>query len=52
MDRATNERASSHAENIAYVEEANLAIDAIDECIELLAGLDSGAASMVQVTKV
>lgn len=52
MDRATNERASNHAENIAYVEEANLAIDAIDECIDLLAGLDSGAASMVQVTKV
>ena len=52
MDRATNERAANHAENVAFVEEANLAIDAIDECVELLAGLDSGAASMVQVTKV
>merc|ERR1711990_677916 len=52
MDRATNERAAAHAENMAYVEEANMAIDAIDECVELLAGLDSGAASMVQVTKV
>jgi len=52
MDRATNERAATHAENMAYIEEANMAIDAIDECIELLAGLDSGAASMVQVTKV
>merc|ERR1712159_383411 len=52
MDRATNERAAAHAQNMAYVEEANMAIDAIDECIELLAGLDSGAASLVQVTKV
>jgi len=52
MDAATVERAKSNAENTAWVEEANLAIDAIDECVELLAGLDSGAASMVQVTKV
>jgi hypothetical protein len=51
MDTATTERAASHAENVAYIEEANMAIDAIDECIELLAGLDSGAASLVQVTK-
>jgi len=52
MDRATTERAASHAENVAWIEEANMAIDAIDECVELLAGLDSGAASLVQVTKV
>jgi len=52
MDVATNERAKNSAENAAYVEEANMAIDAIDDCVELLAGLDSGAASMVQVTKV
>jgi hypothetical protein len=52
MDRATTERAATHAENVAYIEEANMAIDAIDECVELLAGLNSGAASMVQVTKV
>ena len=52
MDMATTERAKNNAEHAAYVEEANMAIDAIDECIELLAGLDSGAASMVQVTKV
>merc|ERR1711907_651214 len=49
MDMATNERAKNSAEHAAYVEEANIAID---ECVELLAGLDSGAASMVQVTKV
>merc|ERR1712072_767719 len=52
MDRATNERASNSADNENYVVEANMAIDAIDECMELLDGLDSGAASMVQVTKV
>jgi len=52
MDRATNERAANSAENAAYVAEANGAIDAIDECMELLNGLDSGAASLVQVTKV
>jgi len=52
MDVATAERAASHAENMAYIEEAGMAIEAIDECVELLAGLDSGAASMVQVTKV
>jgi len=52
MDRATNERAADHAANLAYIEEANMAIDAIDECTELLDGLNSGAASMVQVTKV
>ena len=52
MDRATNERAATHTENMAFIEEANMAIDAIDECVELLVGLDSGAASMVQVTKV
>jgi len=52
MDSATMERASNHAENVAYIEESNAAIDAIDECMELLSGLDSGAASLVQVTKV
>jgi hypothetical protein len=52
MDVATMERATAHSENAAYVEEANMAIDAVDECIELLTGLDSGTASMVQITKV
>merc|ERR1712046_103111 len=52
MDVATSERAKNHGDNMALIEESNLAIDAIDECVELLAGLDSGAASMVQVTKV
>jgi len=52
MDVATNERAQNNADNAAYIEESNLAIDAIDECLELLAGLDSGAASLVQVTKI
>jgi len=52
MDAATAERARSHAENMAYIEEASMAIEAVDECVELLAGLDSGAASMVQITKV
>lgn len=47
MDSATNERAKNNAEHVAYVEEANVAIDTIDECVELLNGLDSGAASMV-----
>jgi len=37
---------------MAYIEEASMAIEAVDECVELLAGLDSGAASMVQITKV
>merc|ERR1711990_920827 len=52
MDSATMERASSHAENVQYIEESNMAIDAIDECMELLDGLDSGAPALVQVTKV
>jgi len=52
MDRATTERATNSAENSNYVVDANAAIDAIDECMELLNGLDSGAASLVQVTKV
>merc|ERR1711990_911963 len=52
MDVATNERASSHAENVQYIEKSNMAIDAIDECMELLDGLDSGAPALVQVTKV
>jgi len=52
MDVATNERAANSASNAQFIEESNMAIDAIDECLELLAGLDSGAASLVQVTKV
>jgi len=47
MDTATNERAKNNAEHTAYVEEANVAIDTIDECVELLSGLNSGAASLV-----
>merc|ERR1712151_1064652 len=52
MDVATSERAANHASNVEYIKGAHEAIAAIDECLELLAGLDSGAASMVQVTKV
>ena len=52
MDAATSERAANSAEHAQYVEEAQAAIGAIDECLDLLEGLDGGAPSLIQVTKV
>ncbi len=52
MDAATTERAKNSAEHAQYVDEAREAIGAIDECLDLLAGLDGSAASLIQVTKI
>jgi hypothetical protein len=51
MDVATSERASSSDEHAVFVSDATDAIAAIDECLELLGNLDSGAAaSLIQTT--
>lgn len=52
MDLATRERAENSEGHDAFVEECNAAIDAINDCLELLEGLGEGSTSLVQVTKV
>ena len=47
MEAATKERANNKAEHAAYVEEAQVAIDTIDECVDLLDSLDTGAATLL-----
>ena len=47
MNAATTERAKNSAEHAQYVDEATEAIGAIDECLDLLAGLDGGAPSLI-----
>jgi len=54
MDAATFERAQNKAEHEQYIEEAEAAIAAIDDCLDLLANFDfggSGAPSLIQMTK-
>ena len=50
MDVATTERAASSADNSVFVSDATDAIAAIDECLALLASLDSGSATLIQTT--
>jgi len=52
MEAAVVERAGQHAAHLEFVDEANTAIEAVDECLALLNSLGSGAASLIQVTKI
>lgn len=52
MADATAEREANHAAHVTFVEEAELAIEAIDECLVLLNSLGGDSASLIQVTKV
>ena len=50
MDAATFERAKNKAEHEQYVEEAQAAIGALDDCLDLLANFEeggSGAPSLI-----
>ena len=47
MDAATTERAKNSADHAVYVDEATEAIAAIDECLDLLEGLDGGPPSLI-----
>jgi hypothetical protein len=52
MAVATTERVASKGDHDVFVDDATEAIAAIDECLELLDHLDSGAAaSLIQTTK-
>jgi len=47
MEAATAARNAEHAANVAYVEEALLAVDALNDCLDLIGGLSSGGASLI-----
>jgi len=43
MDAATAERNAEHAAYVAWMEEATAAVAALNECLELIAGLGEGS---------
>jgi len=52
MEVATMERGSDNTAHTLFVEECDDAIAAIDECLSLLDSLNSGSASLIEMTKV
>jgi len=42
MEDATAARAAEHEANVAYINEALAAVDALNDCLELLDSLGSG----------
>lgn len=47
MEAAVIERAGQHDAHLAFVDEAETAIDAVDECLALLNSLGGGATSLI-----